>query len=48
MVDWGHGDEARALLAALREESVPLLAEGNEDPWGFRATSRYLVVVAAA
>jgi ubiquinone/menaquinone biosynthesis C-methylase UbiE len=32
--------------AALRDESVQLLADANEDPNGFRTTSRYLVVTA--
>jgi ubiquinone/menaquinone biosynthesis C-methylase UbiE len=32
----------------LRERSIVLLADGNEDPSAFRTTSRYLVVVAAS
>ena len=32
--------------AQLREQSVALLAEANEDPRAFRTTSRYLVVTA--
>jgi hypothetical protein len=31
-------------MAAVREEVIELMTEGNEDPDAFRTTSRYRVV----
>ena len=43
---WGRGQLTERRWSALRDESVALLSEGNEDPAAFRTTSRYLVVAA--
>lgn len=43
---WGRRQVADERWELLREESVALLEEGNEDPEAFRTTSRYLVVAA--
>jgi SAM-dependent methyltransferase len=38
--------EPRGELEALREQSLAILEEGNEEPDAFRATSRYVVATA--
>jgi SAM-dependent methyltransferase len=38
--------EATGELAAVRAEALAILEAGNEDPGAFRATSRYVVVLA--
>jgi hypothetical protein len=38
--------EPRGEVEALREQSLAILEEGNEDPEAFRATSRYVVATA--
>ena len=38
--------EARGGLAALRERVIGILSAANEDPGGFRLTSRYVVALA--
>jgi len=45
---WGRRQVTPECWAQLREESVALLSEGNEDPAAFRTTSRYLVISARA
>ena len=43
---WGRRQLSEERWGELREESLALLAEANEDPGAFRTTSRYLVVTA--
>ena len=43
---WCRRQTAPERWAALRDESAELLADANEDPRGFRTTSRYLVITA--
>jgi SAM-dependent methyltransferase len=43
---WCRRQMAQERWAALRDESVRLLTEANEDPPAFRTTSRYLVITA--
>ncbi len=43
---WGRRQLTEEQWGRLREESVTLLREANEDPAAFRTTSRYLVVTA--
>ncbi len=43
---WGRRQLTDERWVQLREESLALLSEGNEEPHAFRTTSRYLVVTA--